>query len=509
VGGVTRKLTSSRAHRLVRARPELPRLVADEARVVVIGAGIAGMTAALLLAERGLRVTLVERDGQLGGRLAAWPRTLPDGTRQSVEHGFHGFFRQYYNWHGVLRRIDPQLSFLRPAGRYPVISRHWPEESFSGLPRRPPANLLALVARSPSLRLRELRGVDGKAAVPLLSYSREETYRAFDHVTAKDFLDALGMPARARAHLFDVFAHSFFNHQEEMSAAEMIMQFHFYFLRNPEGLDFDAPAQDYETAIWTPLARQLRALGADIRTGATVDRIDPKWTVVLSGGAELAADHVVLAADPRSARDIVAASPGLTALAPGLAARIATVRTAPPYAVSRIWTAQDCAPERSLFTSVAGEATLDSVTLYHRIERAAGQWARRTGGGVLELHAYAAPDGAGAAELTKRMWAELGVLWPETSRMDIVDVEERVGDDAPAFAPGSDATRPGVRSDADDLYLAGDWVRVPFPAALMERAAASAIVAVNAILARHGAGPEPLLSVAPRGLLASRARELS
>jgi isorenieratene synthase len=66
-----------------------------------------------------------------------------------------------------------------------------------------------------------------------------------------------------------------------------------------------------------------------------------------------------------------------------------------------------------------------------------------------------------------------------------------------------------VVTDAAGLYLAGDWVRLPFPAALMERAAASAIVAVNAILAEHGAGPEPLLSVAPRGLLAPRKPQTS
>jgi isorenieratene synthase len=506
VTGVTRRLTGARAHHLVRPRADLPRIVTDDVRVVVIGAGIAGVTAALLLAERGFSVTLLERGARLGGRLAAWPRVVSDGSRQMVDHGFHGFFRQYYNWHDVLRRIDPELSFLRPAGRYPVVSRRWPEESFSGLPQRPPANLLALIARSPSLRLRELRGVDGKAAVPLLSYSRAETYRDFDDMSAKDFLDALGMPARARAHLFDVFAHSFFNHQEDMSAAEMIMQFHFYFMRNPEGLDFDAPTQDYETAIWSPLAGQLQALGADIRTGSAVDRIDPGWTVVLRGGTEVTADHVVLATDPRSAREIVAGSPGLTALAPRLAEQMAAVRTAPPYAVSRIWTAQDCAPQRSVFTSVAEEATLDSVTLYHRIERAAGQWARRNGGAVIELHAYAAPDGIDAAELTKRMWSELGALWPETNAMPILDIEERVGDDAPAFAPGSDSTRPGVRSDADGLYLAGDWLRVPFPAALMERAAGSAILAVNAILQGHGVQAAPLLSVAPRGFLAPRAR---
>jgi isorenieratene synthase len=497
-------LTARRAHRLVDARADLPRLVRPGLRAVVIGGGIAGTTAALLLAERGLAVTLLEREAQLGGRLAAWPRTLADGSRQMVEHGFHGFFRQYYNWHNILRRIDPELAFLKPAGRYPVVSRQWPEENFSGLPKRPPANLIALVARSPSLKIRELRGVDGRAAVPLLSYSAEETFRQFDDLSAKDFLDALGMPDRARANLFDVFAHSFFNHQEEMSAAEMIMQFHFYFLRNPEGLDFDAPTQDYETAIWTPLAEQLRALGADIRTGATVEHLEPGWAVTLSDGEVLAADYVVLAADPGAARDIVAASPGLARQAPRLAAEVETLRTAPPYAVSRLWTDRDVDEQRSVFTSIAQEPTLDSVTLYHRFQRPAVQWARRHGGAVIELHAYAAPDGIDATELTKRMWSELTSLWPEAAHLSIIDVDERVGQAAPAFNLGSNATRPTVETDAPGLYLAGDWVRMPFPAALMERAAASAILATNAILTPLGAAPEPLLSVAPRGLLSPR-----
>ncbi len=492
----------SRPYRLVRPRPDLPRTVGRDVRAVVIGGGIAGMTAALLLAERGVAVTLLEREAQLGGRLAAWPRTLPDGSRHMVGHGFHAFFRQYYNWRNVLRRIDPGLSFLHPVRRYPIISRQWPEEDFAGLPSTPPVNLLTLLARSPSLRLRELRAVDGAAALPLLSYSRDDTYARFDDISAKDFLDGLGMPARARAMLFDVFAHSFFNHQEQMSAAEMLMQFHFYFLRNPEGLDFDAPTQDYETAVWAPLAGQLEALGGEIRTGATVDCVEPGWTVTLAGGARLSAEHVVLAADPGSARGIAAASPGLARHAPVLAGQLAAVRTAAPYAVARLWTDRDCAPGRAVFSGVSQEATLDSVTLCHRLERSAAQWARRIGGSVLEVHAYAAPDGLGAAELTKRMWAELGALWPETAEMSILHVEERVGHDAPAFDLGSDATRPGVVTDADGLYLAGDWVRTPFPSALMERAAASAVLAVNAVLQRHGAAPAQVYSVAPRGLLA-------
>ena len=54
----------------------------------------------------------------------------------------------------------------------------------------------------------------------------------------------------------------------------------------------------------------------------------------------------------------------------------------------------------------------------------------------------------------------------------------------------------------EGLTLAGDFVRLPIPSALMERAAASGFLAANHILARYGVRSEPLHSIPPRGLLA-------
>ena len=44
---------------------------------IVVGAGIAGLAAAAGLAERGVRVTVAEREPYLGGRVGGWTAACP------------------------------------------------------------------------------------------------------------------------------------------------------------------------------------------------------------------------------------------------------------------------------------------------------------------------------------------------------------------------------------------------------------------------------------------------
>lgn len=59
-------------------------------KVLIIGGGLAGLSSALELADRGYSVTIKERDDTIGGRLATRPVQLL-GQQFYVEHGFHAW----------------------------------------------------------------------------------------------------------------------------------------------------------------------------------------------------------------------------------------------------------------------------------------------------------------------------------------------------------------------------------------------------------------------------------
>lgn len=488
----------------------------------VCGGGLAGLAAATVLCERGVSVTVLEAEDSVGGRLRTWPVTLPDRTTLRMERGFHAFFRQYYNLRALLRRVDPDLGRLIPLADYPIFGPRGMVQSFEGLPTRVPANFFQIVRRADTFRWRDLLKVNGRAALEMLRYDPDRTYARFDSVTAKEYLDSLRFPPEARRMMFDVFSHSFFNPEERMSAAELLMMFHYYFLANPEGLVFDVLDDSFDTALLRPLVGYLEQRGVRFLTGRRVTSLSrgespertgehrgpggwlvrheaadsPRTDHILTESAELA----VLALNVEGLRSVVDASPELGDQA--WRAKVRGLERTNPFAVWRMWLDRPTAPERHAFAGTAGFPLLDNISLFHLFEDESRVWAERTGGSVVELHAYAMAESATEPAIRAAMLAGLHALYPETSEATVVHEVFRVDRDCPAFPPGGHARRPGVETPTLDLALAGDHVRLGFPTALMERATASGFLAASVLLRPFGVRPEPLGSVAPRGPLA-------
>jgi carotenoid phi-ring synthase / carotenoid chi-ring synthase len=75
-----------------------------------------------------------------------------------------------------------------------------------------------------------------------------------------------------------------------------------------------------------------------------------------------------------------------------------------------------------------------------------------------------------------------------------------VKDDFTAFHTNLYKTRPTVKTDVENLFLAGDWVKLESPAMLMEAATTSALYTANLIFNKERLREEPLLSVPLKGI---------
>ena len=485
-------------HRAGPGRPHTAYL-ADRPAVAVIGGGIAGLSAATALADRGVAVHLFEREHYLGGRVGGWTETTPDGSRLAMNRGFHAFFRQYYNLRNVLRRVDPELSMFTPLDDYPLVDGQGRRDTFRGLPSTPPLNAMAFALRSPTFRLRDLIRLDARAAAPLASISVPETYWQLDDSDAETFLRDINFPTAAQHLAFEVFSRSFFTRPDGLSAAELATMFHIYFLGSSEGLVFDVAAENFDVALWKPLERYLLRHGADIRTGVAATNIttDDAGRFVVTGESfdALRVDGVVLATEVPALQRIVSDSPGL-----GDAqwrSAVADLGTAAPFLVRRLWLDRPVRSERPAFLGTSGLPPLDNISVLERYEREAADWADQHGGSVVELHAYSISEDS--PEVRKALDSRLYELFPETADARVVHEITLCRNDCPRLAPGDFARRPGVRTPQNGLVLAGDGIRIDLPVALMERAATTGVFAANTLLERFGVRGHDIFTVPVRG----------
>ncbi|MBF2097364.1 MAG: FAD-dependent oxidoreductase [Gloeomargaritaceae cyanobacterium C42_A2020_066] len=598
-------------------QPDLPRAAGRPLHVVVVGAGLAGLACAYELSQRGIQVTLLERASQLGGKVTGWT-VQAAGETFEMEHGFHGFFPQYYNLNSLVDELAITDHFVDLKTYSLAYREGYQPEVFRPSRSAFPWNIVDLAVSSDNrwnwgLNLtspqhwqvfREITGFD-----PQRSYERLDAISVTDWVKG-DF------PRGLYDLYFLPFAKSSLNAPDMLSAGELMQFFHFYFFGNPEGLAFRGTRRAIVSSLVEPMATAIRAKGGEILTDVTITdlhwtagRIDgltyqrgetgatpPFWveanayladdqatyygagdrvyrrpvgsdtalsltcphqgcTVqcqtdgsfrcpchgamfdaqgrVTQGPAErdlacfqvvqaedqrvllatntvqagtattLDADYYVLAADVRGIQHLFDCSTGQ--VDETLSRQVAQLAVADPFAVARFWFDRDFEWTYSWFTSLSGYRLTDSITLYHRIQDDYIAWAQATGGSVVELHAYCYKEAEFPTQedLLRTFEQELYQVVPALQEARLLHRELVNQKNFSGFPPGSYAGRPATSTSAPNLLFAGDWVKMPFPCALMERAVSSGLLAANQILEREDVQARPLYSVHPKGVLAT------
>ncbi len=265
--------------------------------VIVVGAGLAGLTAARTLARAGQRVRVLEASGEVGGRVRS---VTQDGFTLDV--GYQVLFTAYP---AVRRQLDLaalDLVNIPPA----AVIRNGTSSQTLGDPFRDPGSLLATVtATALSLpdKLRVARlALEVKAgpAHALLTGPASSPEHISDEST-RDFLMARGFSAAALQNFFAPFFGGIFLNRDLSTSARL---FRYYFRMLIDG-EIAVPR-----AGMGRVAAQL-AEGLNVSTNVRVERLvqTERGVGVVTNLGELDAEQVIVATDPPSAARLLGEAP--------------------------------------------------------------------------------------------------------------------------------------------------------------------------------------------------------
>jgi len=474
--------------------------------VIIIGGGLAGLTAASRLAERGLAPLVLEANPETpGGRVGGGASyTLRHGEREYIfagEHGIHGIWGQYANLRDLLAgyAIDPGY---RAAAREAWILRsrggrvQWAEGG-SALRRSwipAPFHYLALFVRPRFLQMLTLRDLASMFRVLgelvfTLAYDPAVETAPLHGRTLADYFKGWSPTMQA---LFTGLARNFASEApERVPQSGFIAFLRFYTLLRRDAWAFSYFNKDAGRALVQPLVTKLEANGGALRLGCKVERIvrdGDSWRVETETES-FSAGHIVLALDAPGARTLLANSPDLPG--EGLAWPQAT-----PTAVLRFWfsVTPRLMAEAGIFT---GDFTLDNFFWLHRFQTDFEEWHAATGGCAVEAHIYGPPDllREPDAALLARGLTDLVRVWPGLRGRNIGQTIRRNPPTHTLF--DSDGLQLGVETDWPSVAVCGDWVRFPHPSLYLERAVVTGTAAANVVLAAQGLEVFPILQPKP------------
>jgi isorenieratene synthase len=335
--------------------------------------------------------------------------------------------------------------------------------------------------------------------IALLNYDKEKTYEKFDEISFKELAEEVNLPPQMRL-MFTTFSRAFFAEPQHISMAELIKSFHFYFLSNDHGLIYDVLDDDFEKTLWEPAKKYLDIHSAEIKLSTPINSIIKNENKFILN--EEPFDYLIMASDIKGTKKIIANSDYIKLNHHELYSQINQQKQSQRYAVLRIWIDKDVRTDVPFFIFTDALKILDSVTVYHRMEKTSQDWVKQNDGGIFELHSYALPDYFPEDDVADQLLKEFEIYFPEIKNYQILYKHLQVKDDFTAFHTNLFKNRPGVNTQVENLYLAGDWVRIDCPAMLMEAATTSALYSVNNILKKERLQQEPIFSVPLKGIFA-------
>ena len=517
----------------------IPERLPDTAPLI-IGGGIAGLMAAIHLAERGLKPLLLEADPQWhGGRLKGGATVEFEDQghiwRFPGEHGVHGIWSPYRNFQAALARHDLRPVFV-PAreetwiyGRGRLIRKAAIGSAIRHSLIPAPFHYLQLFLRPRFLNILTLRDLASMFRVfgglmSAMSIDPIAEHKSLTGLSLADFTE--GWSPTLRSFFAGLVRSALAAHPKEVPASGFIAFLRFYTLLRRDAWAFSYLPGSGGECVSAPLARRVQELGGEIRLGARVVGLERRgageqgsrgageqggseiknresrlqsefngrqdWRVVYEAGGQtwlVEAQAVILAVDAPGATTLLQGSPATAAAAHQL-----RFPRGIPTAIIRLWfkVKPKAVAEAGIYT---GDFVMDNFFWLDRLQTAYAEWSRATGGSAIEMHIYGPPEllAQPDASLLARVLIDTYRAFPELRGQLRHSSLQRNEATHTLFSVGEPGEHLGIETPWPGLFACGDWVYHPAPALYLERATVTGIAAANAVLAGLGLDPWPIL----------------
>jgi squalene-associated FAD-dependent desaturase len=444
--------------------------LSGDRRVLVVGGGLAGITAALDCAAGGASVTLVEVRRRLGGAAYSFER---DGLQ--MDNGQHVFLRCCSAYRALLARLGSEhLVTVQPRLEIPVLSPGAEPVLLRRGSLPAPLHLAGALARYVRLTAPQRLGA-ARAALGLMLLQRSRRGRrelALDRQTLGEWLARHGQGPEAVAALWDLIALPTLNlPAAQASLALGAFVFQTGLLSAPGAGDVGFHSATLGEILGAPAERALRQAGVEVRLGWRAERLErtASGVEVHARDERLSAEATILAVPHTRAATLLE-----RLLGDEVADRLRALGSSPIVNLHVVYDRVVCS-----HAFAAGVGT----PVQYLFDRTAAAGAPAGCQYLAVSLSGAEPEMQMSVDsLRERYLPALEELLPR-ARAAQVESFLVTREHAATFraAPGVAALRPGPRTALPGLVLAGAWTDTGWPATLE-----------GAVLSGHAAAREVL-----------------